>query len=298
MVLCDLATGLIRQVAAGPLYTHDLAAGVKLHPMLRGGDLLIADRGFAGWAFFALSLQHQLHVVIRMHQRLLMNFNPRTPHHPAEVWTRLYLLGGHDQVIEWFKPKTRPAWISREAYDALPPSFIVRVIRYRPGRRGFRTRQVTLVTTLVDHTWYPAAEIASLYGRRWEIETHIRSLKETMGMHTLRCRTVEGVEKELTMYALAYNLVRMEMVKAGRAQRVDPRRISFVDALRSVRARAVIAPVPAPEEAAPPRRLVVNPHRPGRVEPRAVKRRPKQQRRLTVPRAAARKRLLRQQLAA
>lgn len=298
MVLCDLATGLIRQIAAGPLFTHDLTAGVKIHPALRPGDLLIADRGFAGWAFFALYMQHQLHAVIRMHQRLLMHFNPRTPHHPAEVWTRLYLLGAHDQVIEWFKPKRRPAWISRRAYETLPPSVIVRVIRYRLGRRGFRPTEVTLITTLADHQRYPAAEIAGLYGRRWEIETNLRSLKETMGMRTMRCKTVAGVEKELIMYALAYNLVRLEMVKAGCAQRVDPRRISFVDALRSLRATAANARAPAEEEAASPRRLVVNPDRPGRVEPRAVKRRPKQHRRLTIPRTEARKHLLRQQLAA
>lgn len=299
LVLCDLATGLIRHIIGGPLFTHDLAGGVKIHPALRPDDLVIADRGFAGWAFFALYMQHQLHAVIRMHQRLIMTFNPRKTTHPNDVWMRLYLLDKNDQVIEWFKPRMRPAWISRRAYDALPPSIIVRVIRYTLRRRGFRTTGVTLLTTLVDHTRYPTEEIAASYGRRWEIETNLRSLKETMGMHTMRCKTVAGVEKELIMYALAYNLVRMEMVKAGCAQRVDPRRISFVDALRSVRARAGGgARAPGATEGAGALRLVVNPLRPVRLEPRAVKRRPKQQRLLTLPRAEARKRLLRQRLAA
>ncbi len=214
------------------------------------------------------------------------------------MWVRLKMLEKDDQVIEWFKPKNRPAWISHSAYEALPPSMIVRVIHYTVRRRGFRTKRITLLTTLVDHGQYPKEEIMTLYRRRWEIETNIRCLKETMGMHTLRCQTVTGVQKELIMYAIAYNLVRMEMVKAGRVQRVDPRRISFVDALRSLCARAGEARPRAPADKDPPLPLVVNPMRPGRIEPRAVKRRPKQQRLLTIPRAQARQRLQRQQLAA
>ena len=201
-------------------------------------------------------------------------------------------------MIQWFKPKNRPAWISRSAYEALPPSMIVRVIHYTVRRRRFRTKQITLLTTLVDHAQYPKEEIMTLYRRRWEIETNIRCLKETMGMHTLRCQTVTGVEKELIMYAIAYNLVRMEMVKAGRVQQVDPRRISFVDALRSLCARAGGARSRAPTGRDAPLHLIVNPERPDRIEPRAVKRRPKQQRLLTIPRAQARQRLQRQQLAA
>ena len=298
MILCDLATGLIRHVVGGPLFTHDLAEGVKMHSFLQRGDLVIADRGFAGWAFFALYIQHKLHAVIRKHQRLIMTFNPRKTRHPNDVWVRLDLLEKDDQVIEWFKPKNRPAWISHSAYEALPPSMIVRVIHYTVRRRGFRTKQITLLTTLVDHGRYPKAEIMTLYGRRWEIETNIRCLKETMGMHTLRCQTVTGVEKELIMYAIAYNLVRMEMVKAGRVQQVDPRRISFVDALRSLCARAGGARSRAPTDTDGRFHLVVNPLRPDRIEPRAVKRRPKQQRLLTIPRGQARQRLQRQQLAA
>lgn len=138
----------------------------------------------------------------------------------------------------------------------------------------------------------------TLYGRRWEIETNIRCLKETMGMHTLRGQTVTGVQKELIMYAIAYNLVRMEMVKAGHVQPVDRRRISFVDALRSLCAGAGGARSRAPTDTDARFPLVVNPMRPGRLEPRPVKRRPKQQRLLTISRAQARQRLQRQQLAA
>ena len=88
------------------------------------------------------------HAVIRKHQRLIMTFNPRKTRHPRGVWVRLKMLEKDDQVIEWFKPTQRPAWISASAYDALPPSIIVRVIHYTVRRRGFRTKQVTLLTTL------------------------------------------------------------------------------------------------------------------------------------------------------
>jgi len=302
LILCDLATGLIRHVAGGPLFTHDLVAGVKAHPALRRGDLVIADRGFAGWTFFALYLEHNLHAVIRKHQRLIMTFKARTMEHPNRVWTRLYRLDGDDQVIEWFKPHKRSDWMSKREYDALPPSLIVRVIRYTLARRGFRTKDVTLMTTLTDHKRYSKEDIAELYGHRWEIETNIRSLKETMGMHSLRCKTVVGVEKELIMYALAYNFVRMEMVRAGLAQKVEPRRISFIDSLRAVCARAGGARwaghAGRDANVSASMHLVVNPLRPNRIEPRAVKRRPKQQRLLTIPREKARKRLQQQQLAA
>jgi hypothetical protein len=298
MILCDLATGLIRHITAGPLFTHDLAEGAKMHPAMRSGDLVIADRGFAGWAFFALYLQHELHAVIRMHQRLIMTFNPRKPMHCKGAWERVYMIGSDDQVIEWFKPKNRPKWMSASEYDALPPSLIVRVIRYDLRSRGLRTKKITLLTTLVDHDRYPKEEIVTLYGQRWEIETNIRYMKETMGMDTMRCKTVAGVEKELIMYAIAYNLVRMEMVRQGRARHVDPRRMSFIDALRSLAAQAA-GPRPRAQWGDDvPIPLVVNALRPGRIEPRAVKRRPKQQRLLMLPRAKARQLLQRQQLAA
>ena len=108
----------------------------------------------------------------------------------------------------------------------------VRELRYRVGRPGFRTRTVTLVTTLLDVELYPLDELASLYATRWRVELYLRHLKTTMQMDVLKCKTVEGVLKELTVYAIVYNLVRLVMVEASRRQGVDVERISFVDALR------------------------------------------------------------------
>jgi hypothetical protein len=293
MALCDLSTGLVIDLVASPLYSGDLTKGVRTHRLLRAGDIVLGDRVFGTWGYFALVFHHKLHAVTRAHQRLKLSFNPRKRWHEGGTYCRLYRLGRDDQVIEWFKPTHRPRWMSPAVYERLPRSIIVRAIRYTIRRKGFRTRQVTLLTTLTDQKRYPADELAALYRRRWEIETNFRDLKETMGMKTLRCRTVDGVLKEMYIYAIAYNLVRMACVKAGREQDVDARRISFVAALRSLRHTLVLRCA-----GEPPPRLMVNPHRPGRVEPRLVKRRPTQRRYLTIPRAEARKHLQPHPLAA
>lgn len=293
MALCDLSTGLVIDLIASPLRSGDLTKGVRTHRLLRAGDVVLGDRVFGTWGYFALVLQHNLHAVTRAHQRLKLNFNPRQRWHERGTYCRLYKLDDDDQVIEWFKPRHRPKWMSLAVYERLPPSIIVRMTRYTIRRKGFRTREVTLLTTLTDHERYPAHELAALYRRRWEIETNFRDLKETMGMKTLRCRTVDGVLKEMYTYAIAYNLVRMMCVNAGREQGVGARRISFINALRWLRQLLVLRCA-----GEPPPRLMVNPHRPGRVEPRLVKRRPPQRRYLTIPRAEARKHLQSHPLAA
>ena len=138
-------------------------------------------------------------------------------------------------------------------------------------------------------TRYPAAEVAALYGQRWQIETNFRHLKQTLRMDVLRCRTVAGVNKELIMYAVVYNLVRQVIREAAQRQNVPVERISFIDAVRWL-AEAVHGPVEL--------KLRLVPDRPGRIEPRAVKRRPKEYDRLNQPRHVLRKREAAKQLAA
>ena len=181
-----------------------------------------------------------MHGVFRLHQRQIVNFRPDRAYNrpgekpkkgrPTSCW--LQRLGKHDQLVEYFKPKanSRPTWMSAEDYEALPASIRVRELRYRVPRVR-RTREVTLVTTLLDATAYPAKELASLYGQRWNIETNLRHLKQTMKMDVLRCETVQGVLKELTVFALVYNLVRAVMVEASHRQQVPVERLSFADAL-------------------------------------------------------------------
>src|SRR5262249_47543216 len=153
---------------------------------------------------------------------------------------------------EYFKPTRRPEWMSEGAYRSLPESVVVRELRYRIETPGFRTREVTLVTTLIDAAMYPAEALAELYRTRWRGEEHLKALKQTMKMDVLKCKTVDGVLKELTMYAVAYNLVRLTMVEASGRQGVAVERISFIDALRWLRAGEAGAEMPE---------LVVNPAR-------------------------------------
>src|SRR5262249_32382364 len=176
----------------------------------------------------------------------------------------------------YFKPKERPTWLTAEQYAALPDALVVRELRYQVRRPGCRARVVTLVTTLLDPEADPAAELARLYGLRWGAETNLRHLKQTMKMDVLRSKTVAGVEKELVVFALVYNLVRRVMVEAARRQGVEVERISFVDALRWLQEARPGDALPA---------LVVNPDRPGRDQPRVRKRRPKQYPLMKRPRA-------------
>ena len=144
-------------------------------------------------------------------------------------------------------------------------------------------REVTVVTTLLDANRYSAADLAAAYGLRWTIETNFGHIKTTMRMDVLHCKTVRGVLKELTMFLLVYNLVRMTMLEAARRQKVPVDRISFVDALRWL---ATAEPGDELPE------LVVNPLRRGRAEPRVRKRRPKQYDLMRRTRAELRKALL------
>src|SRR5262249_18107419 len=191
--------------------------------------------------------------------------------------------------VEYFKPKHRPSWMSAEAYAAIPDSIRVRELRYAIRQRGRRTRQVTLVTTLLDPQAYPGVELANLYSDRWQVETNLRHLKQTMGMDELHCKTVAGVSKELHMFALAYNLVRIVILEAAERQQVAVEQISFIDALRWLRSAE------PGSDLAP---LRVNPSRRNRIEPRVLKRRLKKFPVMKKPRDVLRKAILRQKVAA
>ena len=206
---------------------------------------------------------------------------------PHSRWVRSN--GKLDQVVIWFKPKQKPKWMSRERFDSLPAEVAVRELRYRVSRRGFRAKAITLVTTLLDGEVYPASELAKLYRRRWQVELNFRHLKITMKMDVLKCKTVEGVLKELTMYAIVYNLIRSVMSESARVQRVALDRVGFLDALRWLN---------APRMGGDVTRIAINPSRPNRVEPRVRKRRPKQYPLMKEPRPVLRKRLMAEGVAA
>jgi hypothetical protein len=262
--LFDALTGLVVQMLCLPLFTHDMSKVVELHPLLGPGDLLVGDRGFCSFAH--LALLHLRHVagLFRVHQMQIIDFRPHRKAggkgRPKSRFVRR--LGKWDQLVDWVKPKQRPGWMTAAQYAALSPTVRVREVRYRIPRRGQRTLCVTIVTTLLDPKLYPKDEVCELYGLRWGVETHFAELKTTLKMGRVKCRTPEGVKKELAAYCLVYNLVHAVMLEAARRQRVDPGRLSFVDAVRWLQSAEPGEELPA---------LIVNPTRPGRHEPRVTK---------------------------
>ena len=295
LAMMHAGTGMISTILAGPLRTHDMSSAIQLHPELTPGDLLVADRGFCSYAHLALLSERQVEGLLRMHQRVLVDFTPGRPHNgepgkkrvkgrPSSRW--LKQLGVTDQLVEWFRAASqRPDWMTPEQFAALPESLVVRELRYQVQRRGFRVQEVTLVTTLLDETLYPLEELADLYRRRWEIETNFGHVKTTMGMDVLKCREVSGVLKELHAFALVYNLVRQVMLEGARRQKVDVNRVSFIDALRWLQTAEAGQPLDD---------LVINPLRPGRYEPRVIKRRGKNYPHMTQPRSQLKQALAKQ----
>ena len=213
MVLFQVGTGSLRELLASPLRTHDMSQVVQLHPALQRGDIGLGDRGFCSYVHMALLSLKGVVGVFRIHQKIKVEFpteeNPaamRTGRRRLPRW--LYRLGAMDQVVEWLKPKKAPNWIAATQFAALPESLVVRQLRYLVERPGFRTKEVTLVTTLLDADLYPLLDLAELYRQRWQVEQHLRDLKTTLHMDELRCKTVDGVHKELCVFAMVYNLVR------------------------------------------------------------------------------------------
>lgn len=290
LVLFDAASGRLLDVLVSSWRIHDLTRVAELHPHLRAGDVLVADRGFCSYAHLAQLSQRGVQVVLRMHQKQIVDFRSHRPAastdrntgRPRSTW--LVRCGYHDQLVMWQRPQTISRTMTAEQHAALPACVVVRELRYRVTTTGFRTRQITLVTTLLDPQRYPAAALVQLYRQRWQVETNLRHLKQTLGLGVLKSQTVAGVEKEILIFALVYNLVQSAMAGAAEAQGVPRERISFVDALRHLR---------WPLAATAPPELWVNPLRPDRYEPRVRKRRPPEYPLMTQPRAKLRQALRR-----
>lgn len=284
LLLIDATTGLILDLIESCWKAHDASLVVELHDHIRPGDVLLGDRGFCSYVHLALISLRKAHAVMRLHQRIIVSFRPHRPR--RRDWPKnqrkgqptsrfIKQLGYQDQLVEYVKPTRRPDWLDAQQFAALPATMVLREVRYRITRRGFRTRAITLVTTLLEADRYSKQELAKLYHRRWQIETDLLALKQTLGMDVLHCRTVDGVLKEMVMFLIVYNLVRMVMLRSAQQQGVAPDRISFIDALRWLCASSPGEPIP---------NLVINPYRPGRQQPRVIKRRKDRYTYMTKPR--------------
>jgi len=258
-------SGLLLELLASPLYTGELRVLRQLFRWLRPGDVLVGDRAYASYSILVLLGKRGVNAVMRQHQSRRQDFR------------RGRRIDKDDRIIQLPKPRNRPPWMSLAEFTALPKMLTVRMLRYQVAVNGCRTRSVTLVTTLLDPEAYPVADIAALYGDRWEVETCYRHLKTTLQMGVLRCKSEDMVRKELLMHSVVYNLVRAVMVQAGLQQGIPPDRISLVDVLRYLaRSRWHLDALPT---------FVVNRKRRWRSQPRAVKRRPKPFPLLTSPRS-------------
>jgi hypothetical protein len=241
--LFHAGTGLLLKRVVAPLLTHDLAQAQQVHPAFEPGDVLVADRSLCSYAHLALLVQAGVHAVLRVGARQIVDFTPGRPcvkpsvrrtaavtGMPRSRW--LKALGVDDQLVAWLKPTTCPSWLTREGLAALPETLGLRAVRYHTGTPGFRTRQITRVTTRLDPEVYRVVDLAEWYRQRWQVETSLAQLKTTLQMDVLHCKTVPGVLKALTVFAIVDHLVRMVLGQSALLHHIGVQRISVLDALR------------------------------------------------------------------
>jgi putative transposase len=289
VLVVSLITAAVHDLTYGPgqgKETGETALFRALLAELVAGDVVVFDRYYCSYFMVALALRHGLDLVVRLHQRRACDFR------------RGRRLGPDDHVVVWPRPQ-RPAWMTAEEYETIPETLTVREVRVRVAEPGFRVETLVVVTTLTDADDYAKDEIGDLYRERWQVELDIRSLKVSLQMEYLRCRAPVMIDKEVWANVLSYNLLRKVGAQAAQLHGRHPRAISFTAIKQAV--EASWQPL---STAAPAAQLDLGRHllkelskqrvgdRPDRCEPRAVKRRPKQQALLTKPRAEAKAALL------
>jgi hypothetical protein len=278
----SLATGVLLDYAKGNKHQHELGLLHRLIDSFKPGDLALADRGFSSYTLMALLWLRQVHSLFRLH------------HARPKDFRKGKRLGKHDRLLVWRKPDDwqKPRYMAKALWQLLPLELSVRMVRFTLAIPGYRTQSVTLITTLLDPKLYPAAELAQLYARRWRIELWFRDIKTSMGMEVLRCLSPKMVHKELEMFFIAYNVIRCLMADAAKIHDAPIDRLSFKGTVDSVRQFSVAiaqarSQTKRKELIARLLELIAQdqvPERPGRREPRAIKRRPKPYQKLNRPR--------------
>jgi hypothetical protein len=290
VAIISLATGAVLDLAIGPCKGKRTGETSLLRTLLRrikAGSILLGDRSFASYFGIVQLLQQEIDGVFRMHQRRKTDFR------------RGRCFGVADHLVRWQKPRKRPEWMDEATYALMPAEILVRELRFRIVQAGYRVQEIILVTTLLDPVAYTSKDLAGLYLKRWNVELDLRSIKIVMQMDVLRCKSPDMVEKEIWVHMLVYNVIRRLMVSAAAKKDAEPRELSFKGTLQALTAFRDTLRTADPTRRGQLWQAMLNAiaydrvgDRPGRVEPRAKKRRPKQYDLLNTTRDEARKPLL------
>lgn len=287
-VLFSLAVGTVLECAIGPCRgkkTGEQSLFREMWKELQPNDIVLGDCLYDAYRDIAQLKVRDVDTLFGKKQSRKVDFRLGRK------------LGRDDHVVTWLKPKyDAKRFASRAEWEALPAQMEIREVRRTIRRKGYRTRTILIVTTLLDGELYLSEELTDLFALRWHCELDLRSLKQTLGMRRLHCLTPEMVRKELWTYMLAYNLVRVRMAQAAAVHGKIPRNLSFTAAKTHIHNFAIPMKTASSAdydrlEAALLKAIATNRvgDRPGRKEPRAVKKRQQKYPYLTKPRAEARK---------
>ena len=291
VTIVSLATACMIDVAIGPYkgkQTGEPALLRSIMSSLLQGDLAVVDRCYCSFLMIALLFGQGTHVCARMHQRRHTDFR------------RGRRLGKYDHIIIWTRPQ-RPEWMDEATYATIPPTLELREIRYNVVEKGRRTRTLTVVTTLTDAEEYTKEEIAQLYGFRWNVKVDIRSIKQPLNLAHVRCKSPEIVCRELWTTFLGYNLIRTTAAGAALLHGKQPRQLSFTSACQYVLSSWMLLSCDPTGSTTPEAYcLTLLSHiaacevanRPGRLEPRVLKRRRHGYKLMQEPRSVLRAKLL------
>ena len=285
VVIFCVASGAALEMAIGPCKGKKTGENTLFRTLwgsLETNDILLADRYYCSYADIGLLQKRDVDCVFRKHQHRHSDFRRGTR------------LGKYDHLITWKKPKQRLPWMDKETFDELPKELTLRETKYQIVEKGKRTKEIILITTLLDAEVYTKEELADLFNIRWRAEIDLRSLKTVMEMDVLRCKSPEMVRKEVWAHLLAYNLIRTVIAKAAEAHKRKPYEISFKGAMQTINSFRDYMLMDLAAHWYDELLKAVAYHevgnRPGRYEPRARKRRPKPYKLLQIPRDEARKR--------
>jgi hypothetical protein len=270
--ILSLATACVLNAALGPHAGKETGESALLRTILTAllaGDVAVFDRYCCSFMMIALLQLQGTHVCTRLHQKRRCDFR------------RGRRLGPDDHVVVWTRPE-RPDWMDEATYQRIPPTMELRELRYQIVEKGRRTKSLTIVTTLTDAQEYTKQDIADLYGFRWNVELDIRHLKASLNLGHVRCKTPEMVRREFWTTLLAYNLIRTTAAAAALLHDKQPRQLSFTSTCQYVLSAWMHQPS-HPNQPMTAMQFclcllaqiahceVAN--RPGRLEPRVLKRR-------------------------